>query len=722
MEGKVRMSLPVLPTYYYLDHFKEMLSFVESTYASVLGAEHRAFIQQFRELTPDEQCLFVRMTNRRGNVFGVAHLRYAEIGDVAVAIEGLRGKGFLSSLSWEHYLEWLCTLKKDDLLLMGREAGRGEVKASWKKSKLIDFIVEHLAFEDALGHGQGCGFVVRSNTAALEFMLYLYFGKMSEDLKSFALRDLGVVRTNDAAQFKARFESPAEARACFYYAQLLDRLAVTVASVFEMTVDAVANGPLDGGDYARSLRERAALTLGKFFEKQSQTQRAMDCYRLVNAPDCNERIVRILYASGQKDEAKSLLERMIDDPGSDDEHHFAADFYARKFNGQRTGACTELLRKSREVVIDEVHRGNPEAGAAIVLRREQYRVHFTENLLWHNLFGLLFWEELFESGQLHSGFDWVPHCLKDRSFARIFEHQIAVKLAATRERKALPVILKTVAAHWGKPNGIFSWHQIDMEALKNLLAFGNAEGVATIIGHMTHDFKAMRDGFPDLMLVKNDQVSFAEIKAQGDVVRRRQLTRLRQLQSAGMDASIVRADYRFDPEQVYVVVDIETTGGWGASDRITEIGAVKVQGHEVIDKWHTLINPQRSIPASITQLTGITNEMVRDAPLFGEVADSLMAFMEDSIFVAHNVNFDYGFISQEFTRLDRRFHFPKFCTCAGMRRHFPGHRSYSLGRICSIYEISLEHHHRALCDAEAAAKLLNLINRKREKFTIGNAA
>ena len=83
-------------------------------------------------------------------MFGVAHLRYAEIGDVAVAIEGLRGKGFLSGLSREHYLEWLCTLKKDALVLIGREAGREEVKASWKKSKLIDFIVERLAFEDAL--------------------------------------------------------------------------------------------------------------------------------------------------------------------------------------------------------------------------------------------------------------------------------------------------------------------------------------------------------------------------------------------------------------------------------------------------------------------------------------------------------------------------------------------------------------------------------------------
>ena len=282
--------------------------------------------------------------------------------------------------------------------------------------------------------------------------------------------------------------------------------------------------------------------------------------------------------------------------------------------------------------------------------------------------------------------------------------------------------MKPVAAHWGKPNGIFSWDTIDIEAVKSLLTFGNADAIAGILGLMARDFRSMRDGFPDLMLVRNEQVSFAEVKAQGDAVRRNQLTRLRQLQSAGFMASIIRADYRFDPEQVYVVVDIETTGGWGASDRITEIGAVKVKGHEITDQWHSLINPQRSIPASITQLTGITNEMVRDAPVFAEVADSLVAFMEDGIFVAHNVNFDYGFIAQEFTRLDRRFRFPKFCTCAGMRRYYPGHRSYSLGRICSIYEISLEQHHRALCDAEAAAKLLNLINRKREQMTIGNVA
>ena len=142
--------------------------------------------------------------------------------------------------------------------------------------------------------------------------------------------------------------------------------------------------------------------------------------------------------------------------------------------------------------------------------------------------------------------------------------------------------------------------------------------------------------------------------------------------------------------------------------------AVKIRNHQVVDEWHSLVNPQRAIPAKITQITGITNEMVRGAPIFAEVADNFMRFMDDGIFVAHNVNFDYGFISHEYERLDRRFRFPKLCTVAGMRRRYPGHKSYGLGKLCDLYGIELETHHRALCDARATGHLLNLMNLKRE--------
>ena len=265
----------------------------------------------------------------------------------------------------------------------------------------------------------------------------------------------------------------------------------------------------------------------------------------------------------------------------------------------------------------------------------------------------------------------MPHCLKDRSFAGQFATQIEAKVTAIRSGSAINLLLKTIAGKWGRPNGIFAWEYVDINALCLVMTGARPEGVASIIRAMCEDFRNMRDGFPDLMLAKDGAVSFIEIKAEGDVIRRNQLTRLRRLGNAGLSAEIGRVDYRFDPEQDYVVVDIETTGGWASGDRITEIGAVKIRNHEVVAEWHTLLNPKRLIPAKIVQLTGIANEIVRGAPLFAEIADSFMEFMSDGIFVAHNVNFDYGFISYEYERLERRFRFPKLCTCAGMRRQYP---------------------------------------------------
>ena len=87
--------------------------------------------------------------------------------------------------------------------------------------------------------------------------------------------------------------------------------------------------------------------------------------------------------------------------------------------------------------------------------------------------------------------------------------------------------------------------------------------------------------------------------------------------------------------------------------------------------------------------------------------------MDGAIFAAHNVNFDYGFISMEYERLGQYFQFPKICTCASMRRFYPGHKSYGLKNLCAAYDIALTSHHRALCDAKAAAELLLLVNAKR---------
>lgn len=709
------MKPATLPVYYYLDHFVEMLDFVERTYGEILTEEHRSFTARFRRLSKDAQCLLIRMVNRRGAIFNRALFKYPEITDLETAARDLIACGHARGLRVEDYSAFVLCLPKTALLDGARAAGFGrEIRTSWSKPVLTNFFVAAIPFDLAAKHCGAGGFIVLDNTRPIEFLLYLYFGKTAEDLKNFALRDLGVLRTNRETSFSARFADADEAHACFHYSQVLDRIEVRSADIYQRAVAAILNGPPRTTEYAADLAARAACQVGQFFEKQGDKDLAERLYRFGGSGDCRERLVRLLYAKGDKEAAENLLREMIDDPESDDEHLFATDFYARKFGGRRTGLCTELLRSGRTIVVDDMHRGNPEAGVASVLRRQGGQVYFAENTLWHTLFGLLFWDELFESGQLHSGFDWIPHCLRDRTFHRRFAQQIDGKLAEVRAGNALPIILRTVAARWGRPNGIFAWDHVQMGALRALLEGAGADGLAEIVRAMSEDFRGMRDGFPDLMQVRDGKVSFIEVKAEGDAIRRNQLSRLRQLENAGIPAEIGRVDYRFDPEQDYVVVDIETTGAWSSGDRVTEIGAVKIRNHEVVDEWHSLVNPQRPIPAKIIELTGITNHMVRDAPVFHEIADSFMAFMGDGIFVAHNVNFDYGFLSYEYERLERRFRFPKLCTCVGMRRRYPGHKSYGLGKLCVIYDIELEEHHRALCDARAAARLLNLINKKRE--------
>ena len=157
---------------------------------------------------------------------------------------------------------------------------------------------------------------------------------------------------------------------------------------------------------------------------------------------------------------------------------------------------------------------------------------------------------------------------------------------------------------------------------------------------------------------------------------------------------------------MYAIVDIETTGGSPKSEKITEIALYIYDGEKIIDEFATLINPEKPIPYFISALTGITDEMVEDAPKFYEVAKQLVELTEDKIIVAHNVSFDYRFIRSEFKSLGYDFTRNNLCTLQLSRKLFPGHRSYSLGNICQDLGIVIENRHRAAGDALATVKLL----------------
>ena len=160
---------------------------------------------------------------------------------------------------------------------------------------------------------------------------------------------------------------------------------------------------------------------------------------------------------------------------------------------------------------------------------------------------------------------------------------------------------------------------------------------------------------------------------------------------------------------MYAIVDIETTGGSSANDKVTEIAVLIHDGHRITDEFITLINPEREIPGYITALTGITNEMVADAPRFYEVARNIVELTENKTFVAHNVSFDYNFIRSEFRNLGYKYQREQLCTVRLSRRLIPGLKSYSLGFLCGELGIEIHNRHRAAGDAFAAARLFDIL-------------
>lgn len=705
-----------LPTFYYHDHFLEMLEFVATHYAHALLEEHARFIEEFRCLPREAQCLYVRLVNRKGRVFAVQRLRYPELGDLRPLLEALRQSGWTGCPGAEHFDDVLSFLTRSEIyeILQPRFAGLGR---SLKKAELLQFVRDNVSAEEFMGDLRTGRLLVQERFDAARYLLFLYFGRVQDGLAKFTMRDLGLVRTQDAQEcYEPRFSDRSEALESYFYATRLHDLK-SARSPGELA-DRACDWPAANYAGSAALRDELAYRLGRMAEKYGDSDQAIDLYKLGESAKCGERLIRLLLSAGRRGEAQTYLQRCIDDPRSDEEWLTARDIFERKFEKKRTSMVTDVLRAATAIDIDESQSGSPERAAVGYFEALGQCAFRTENLLWRTLFGLLFWDKLYgdRDAATHSPFELLPATLSNGSFFEAHQDVIEDRLACIAdEPSALKrELLKTSTKFYGRPNGVFRWRESMNDALFALLDHGDGEAIAKILRALCQEYAEVRYGYPDLMIIDDEGARFVEIKTDGDQLRRNQLTRIRQLRDAGFRADVVRINWVLDPDQSYVVVDVETTGGRGAGHRVTEIGAVKVRDGRVIDRFASLLNPQRRIPADISRLTGITPAMVADAPYFVDIADEFEAFLSGSIFVAHNVEFDYGFIASEFKRIGRSFRMPKLCTCSSMRKLYPGQRSYSLAALCRNFDIPLKQHHRALCDAEAAAELLLLINEKRQ--------
>jgi DNA polymerase-3 subunit epsilon len=171
---------------------------------------------------------------------------------------------------------------------------------------------------------------------------------------------------------------------------------------------------------------------------------------------------------------------------------------------------------------------------------------------------------------------------------------------------------------------------------------------------------------------------------------------------------------------LYAVIDIETNGGSLRNAKITEIAIFLYDGYKVVDSFVSLVNPETTIPPFITRLTGISEEMVADAPKFYEIAKNVVKLTENAIFVAHSVSFDYNIIRSEFRKLGYDYKREQLCTVKLSRKLMPLQPSYSLGKLCDSLNIEINGRHRAGGDAEATVELFKLLlSLDDQKITFG---
>lgn len=706
------MSAIILPDKYYLSHFFEMIKHLEVHYQAVFEPAHHEYLKSFYSLSEDAQCAYVRMINRKGLVFNnISFTKYPEISDPMAALKELELTGFLSRVAETDKSLLTEFLTKTELAKWLKKSGIRVASSESRSDLILKAQTQHQQlslqnldiFSDLF---------VQRKFAELDYLLFLYFGKIQRNLTLYTLRDLGIRQAHTLkGEFKARYTALSDAKNDYFFHSEIERL-----SEAQSEEEVIAKLEFSRSVPSSAIQDRWLLGLAIKFEDVNQDI-VLTALRACGSHPARERQARLLHKWDQVEASKKVLEAIMADPHCDEELLFAEDFYSRKFDKKRTGSLTEILKNSKQVTLSDVYLKKPEQGVIHLFEKQGYTAHFVENYLWVGLFGLIFWDELFASpmAKLFNPFDRKPADLMGPDFYNRNEVLLESKLVQMNDINAIEfIILKTVTDHYGKMNDLFQWTNSLAPMVLDFIKKTKNKNVAHILRTMARRFDVYHSGYPDLMLEKNGDISFVEVKAEGDSLNYKQLSKARLLREAGFDVEVLRVKWQSDPNQVYVVVDLETTGGAPHSHRITEIGAVKVRGGIVIDEFQTLVNPERAIPPFISRLTGITDDMVQDAPKFSEIAERFNQFTKGAIFVAHNVKFDYGFIQKEFARIDQDYQRTQLCTCVGMRKNFPGIKSYGLKNLTHHFQISLDQHHRALCDAKASAELLLLMTGYKE--------
>lgn len=547
-----------LPPKYYLDYFEYVLTFVKDKYSTLLKTEEWRFLRKYYCLSEDARCLFIRFSNRRGLFFRTGKIKYAEIENIPKCLAELLDQEFISELSPEKHLsvapDLLQIFTKPELLKL---FGDKELK-KLNKADLVETIINEFDFDDVTEAINGnFNDIIKVNLEReVAFMKFLFFGNRYLDMTEFVVRDLGLInyyRHNDD-ELVARFADRKDAEDKWMISEQYEIFKQLKDSgepkeVFDWFI--TLNDSLeDLSEVALPSYERLILKIGRYLEREKHYDESLEVYRLTSAVPSRERQVRTLEKLKNTEGAMALCEEMIASSFNADEHFFATDFVARlKAKKRSRKSTTEELKAAELITVPFEYKNRVELGSINYFIEEKgYEATFAENHLWRGMFGLIFWDIVFDPSLVafHHPFQRRPSDLHLPAFYEKRKMQIIEHLGSFDSIEQLLVEMgNRYEKYQGIANPFVIWMEEIWTMIRKAIEYIGLENSKKVVHEMAKNIVENSRGFPDIFVwnPKNEDYEFIEIKSPTDNLSNQQLYWLRYFKEIGVNARVLRVDF-----------------------------------------------------------------------------------------------------------------------------------------------------------------------------------
>ncbi len=549
-----------LPPKYYHDYFGYVLDFVRKMYSGVLNEQELLFLEKYSDLSEDAQCLFIRFSNRSKSFFRIQSLSYSEIGDIPAVLEELLEKEFIESLCDSHTPragEIMDLFTKPEHLYFTRLL-QPEVMPSKniKKPDLVRWLLFEYDFKTLLEIICETEQVVKVRyEVEVMMMKFLFFGNRNADMTEFVIRDLGHVRFQsfDVEHLAIQFETRKDVDDTLMISLMKETFdyikhELPPEEVYDwfMNWEAGVSGNLS--PKALPSYHLFVLRVGAWLERKKLTSQALTAYQLTNDPPSRERRVRLLYNLGETDEALALCEEISENPKNADERYFWQDFHERIINKKKRTIkrTTQALKSAHAIEVPLTYRYQVELGAIHFYREQGFQAFFSENEPWRSLFGLLFWDIIYDTNvkTIHNPLQRIPSDFFLPDFYYKRSVQLKERMESADSREAIEkIVRKTYEEKFGTTNVLVSWYDGSLEKVLTLVSLLTPVQIHAILLEIAYNLRENTRGFPDLLVWNEDEYAFIEIKSPTDHLSSRQLHWQHFFAEHGVQSRIVRVNW-----------------------------------------------------------------------------------------------------------------------------------------------------------------------------------